>query len=340
MGVPLAYVVRDTVALPAANDDPGFGQPSYIEEMVRRAPHGTPQYETDNALVWNVIRHVTHGGPAWNWVSRFARTSNGRDAYIALKTHYLGSAYQLRIRALADSRIETAYYDGQNRNFTFENYCALLNKSFADIESTGEIVSETRKIRCFLNGLADTRLETAKSQVLATPELHATFDGAINFVAQYLDQRRSLSTNTGNNKRTRAISEVKGRGTGDGRGGRAGRGGGRNNDKRNRVNDSGGRGRGRGGRNSSGNNTGRVNTHIPWDQWRNLTDEQKQAMRNARAALRGANTNTVGSVTHTVGSQLPSVVSTDMGSSTIANSTLGGSNIGAVMSRRQPNQNN
>lgn len=138
-GVPIAYVVRDTVALPAANEDPGFGLPSYLEEMIRRAPHDTPEFENDNMFVWNVIRHITHGGgPAWNWVSRYMRTANGRDAYIALKTHYLGDAYQLRIRALADSRIETAYYDGQNRNFTFENYCALLNNAFADIESTGE----------------------------------------------------------------------------------------------------------------------------------------------------------------------------------------------------------
>lgn len=143
--------------------------------MIPRAPHGTPQFEVDNQLVWNVVRHITHGGPDWNWVWRYARTSNGCDAYIALKTHYLGNAYQLRIRALADSRIEMAFYDGQNRNFTFENYYALLNNAFGDIESTGEAVSETRKIRCFLNGLADVRLGTAKSQVLATPDLHATF---------------------------------------------------------------------------------------------------------------------------------------------------------------------
>ena len=36
-GCPLAYITRDTVALVPA-DDPGFGQPSYTEEMIARAP--------------------------------------------------------------------------------------------------------------------------------------------------------------------------------------------------------------------------------------------------------------------------------------------------------------
>lgn len=341
-GVPLAYVVRDFVTLPIPAEDPGFGLPTYVEEMIRRAPHGTPQYETDNQLVWNVVRQITHGGPAWNWVSRFARNSNGRDAYIALKTHYLGNAYQLRIRALADSRIETAFYDGQNRNFTFENYCALLNNAFADIESTGEVVSETRKIRCFLNGLADVRLETAKSQVLATPGLHETFDSAINFVAQYLDQRRSLSTSTGNNKRSRSIANVSGRGTNTGRGGRGGTGRGNSNGGYRRNNDRApgrGRGQGRGGRTNT-------STHVPWEQWRTLTEEQKQEMRNARAILRGQPTNTVSSTTRN--SNPPPPVITTSGSSASSGglvSTGSGSgisgNIGAVMSRRQAsNQNN
>lgn len=338
-GVPLAYVVRQIVALPAVAEDVGFGLPSFIEEMVRRAPHGTPQYQTDNVLVWNVIRHVAHGGPAWNWVSRFARTSDGREAYLAFKAHYLGQSYQERIRAIADSKIENAFFDGKNRNFTFENYCGLLNNAFTDIESTGEIVSVTRKIRCFLNGLHDPRLETAKSQVLATPTLRDSFEDTVNFVSQYLDTRKSLTSTAGRNRNVSSsttsssgrTNNSSGRGSNNSRGG-GGRGG--------RTGRTYGRGRSHGGRS---NNSGRQpNTYIPYEQWRNMTDEQRAAMRNAREVIRSGGSN-VSSVTQT---SPPTHISTNTGASDSPTSVITpissqSQSIGAIMSRRgQMNNNN
>jgi hypothetical protein len=70
-GVPLLYVVRDLVALPTGigdDVDAGFGLPTYTQEMVRRAPHTGVYFREAQKSVWNVIRHVTHGGPGWNWV--------------------------------------------------------------------------------------------------------------------------------------------------------------------------------------------------------------------------------------------------------------------------------
>jgi hypothetical protein len=75
-GLPLAYIVRESVALPA--DDPGYGLPSTLEEMVTRGPHTGAFYEIDNKEVWQVVRHVTHGGPGWSWVQSYQRMCNGR----------------------------------------------------------------------------------------------------------------------------------------------------------------------------------------------------------------------------------------------------------------------
>jgi hypothetical protein len=100
-GLPLAYVVRETVALPA--DDLGYGQPTVSEEMLMRGPHTGMYYELDNREIWQMIRHVTHGGPGWSWVQGHQRTSNGRQAYLAIKTHYLGESYSTRVRAAADN---------------------------------------------------------------------------------------------------------------------------------------------------------------------------------------------------------------------------------------------
>ena len=82
--LPLAYLVRDQVELPP---DQGFGMPSFHEEMVIRGDHRGTAFQRDNVTLWNVICHMTHGGFAWSWVSMYERARNGREAYIALKTH-------------------------------------------------------------------------------------------------------------------------------------------------------------------------------------------------------------------------------------------------------------
>jgi hypothetical protein len=82
-GLPLAYIVREEVHLPLV--DPGYGLPTLLDEMVARGPHFGQYYQPDNIEVWQVIRHVKHGGPGWSWVQEFQRTSNGRLAYLAIK---------------------------------------------------------------------------------------------------------------------------------------------------------------------------------------------------------------------------------------------------------------
>jgi hypothetical protein len=270
-GLPLAYVVRPEAALP--NVDPGYGQPSVIEEMIARGPHAGPYYQLDNKAVWQVIRHVTHEGPGWSWVQGYQRTSDGRQAYLALKAHYLGESYSSRIRAAADSTIDNAYYDGKSRAFTFEKYCEILKAAFTDIEATGEAVSETRKVRVLLHGICDKRLETAISQVMATAELRDTFDTALNFIARFADDMKSLDNSRKVSHRN--ISGVSSRG---GRGGRSGRG----------ANP--GRGHGAGGYQGNRAARGRMNNpkvnvedrYYPWEEWKELTQTQKDKVRELK----------------------------------------------------------
>lgn len=267
-GCPLAYVTRENAALPAV--DPGFGLPTFAEEMISRAPLHGVSYQRDNTVVWNVIRHVTHGGPAWNWVSSHQRACDGRAAYMALKVHYLGETFTTRLRAHADSRIESAFYDGKARNFTFEMYCGVLNNAFADLESSGEVVDESRKVRMFMQGLVDPRLRTAKNQITATPHLGATFDAAVTYIGTVLEQEVSIAKGT----KTRDVSSAStaGRGgRGSGRGGRgSGRGGGRDQ----------GRG-GRGGRHG-GRHSHLTDRYYKPEEWEKLSYEDRQIIRDKR----------------------------------------------------------
>jgi hypothetical protein len=194
-GLPLAYVVRDTVTLPLV--DPGFGQPTSIAEMIARGDHTQPAFETDTIAVFNVIRHMTHGGIAWSWVSAYNRTKNGRDAYIAFKSHYLGESYQARIKAAADSVLTKTYFDGQ-RSFTFEQFTSVLQKAFTDMESTGEEVAEERKIRILLNGITSSSLQTAVGIVRSTPTLKTNYELAVNYLSETNDGMKLAATSKRN----------------------------------------------------------------------------------------------------------------------------------------------
>lgn len=274
--MPLSYVVRADVPLPDVADDPGFGLPSFALEMIRRAPHTGTFFQRDSVAVWNVIRHVTHEGPAWSWVQSFLRTCDGRAAYFAMKQHYLGESFTARLRANADRLLDTTFYDGRSRAFTFERFFETLQMAFTDIESTCEEISEQRKVRILMLGIRDERLATVKSQVTATPELKATFDAAVNFISQFLDQRQSIA-NQGMNP-PRNVSVLNANPGGRGRGGRNG--GGRGRGGRNNGRGGYGRNNGRGnGRNGRGSISDKYYTPQEWAQ---LTPEHQQRVRDLR----------------------------------------------------------
>jgi hypothetical protein len=253
-------------------------------------------------------------------VQSHQRTNDGRAAYLALKFHYLGEAYSSRIRASADNTIDSAYYDGKSRSFTFEKYCEVLKAAFTDIEVTGEDVSETRKVRVLLHGIKDKRLDTAVAQVLATQELRATFETALNFIAKFADDLRSLDT-SGRAQQLRNVSSVTVN--------RGGRSGGRGSTSSGRSTSNAGRlfnrgGSGRGGRGSY-SKWKPEDRYYPYEEWKDLTGDQKTKVRELKKKRDASVTETNRSNRSNNNSQ-----GTDSTVSTIQ------SEVGAVMSNRKP----
>ena len=144
-------------------------------------------------MVWDAVRHVCHEGLAWGWVQAYTRQRDGRSAHLALKPHYIGSTFQARLRSKVDQMLETTYYDGTKRHFSFEKYAETLQRAFIDLQSTQEEVSEERKVHVLLNGISDPRLEAAKNQVIPSDHLQSNFEIATNFLNQALDSKISYS---------------------------------------------------------------------------------------------------------------------------------------------------
>jgi hypothetical protein len=269
-GSPLSYLIREDV-VPDDATDPGFGEPNAMAEMVRRTRHDGDQYEEDNMTLWNVVRQVTHGGPAWNWVKGYSATKNGRDAFFALKNHYMGRSFQKRNISQAETTLATSYYDGKSRNFTFEDYCRALNMAFLDLEEAGEGLTEERKVRILLENIRAPELLMSVERVQGDPQYESSFEQAMYYLADQVNKKKHLAAKARGS--TRNISAV----TNEGRSGKA----------------KGGKGKGKNGKN--GHEKAKSN-YIPWKKWSKMTKEQQEAHRQKKQAEQNSSKRSVAAV--------------------------------------------
>ena len=295
-GSPLAYITRATVTLPENTPgevDPGFGQPSREAELIRRTRHDGPAYRQDNIAVWAIIRHVAHNGPAWAWVLSFARHSNGRAAYLALRTHYFGDSYTTRAVTKADAIIENLHWDGRAKNYPLEKFFEQLNKAYTDLDENGEPVTEAKKVRRMLQSIRDPRLDAAKNSIMLSDAHKENLAASMSHLAQALDMIKTTTVST----RNISSADTRG-GRGRGRGGRDGRGGrGRGRGRSGRGGR--GRGRGRGGRGASAFDPNDPGKSYPPKDWRTLSIDEQAMCRAARAetaAAGGARPRTAGAL--------------------------------------------
>jgi hypothetical protein len=273
-GIPLSYMTRSEVEAPDLADDPGYASPSFEDEMKRRASHVGETYNQDNKTLWGIIRHITHGGPAWNWVSVHSRSMNGRQAYLDLKGHYMGASFSTEIKNTADMILSKAYYDGRKRNYTFENYAERITKAYDDLKEAGEDYGDERKVRRLLSHMSDPKLAPAKSIINSNPLYRDNYQNAITFLksevstelsSQSMTNRNIGLTETGRGRGGRDGGRGRGRGSGRGRGRGRGRGG--------RF----GRGRGgRGGGRTSGTGIRLTDGYIGPEDWNALTRDEQQ----------------------------------------------------------------
>ena len=193
-GIPLAYLIRADAVPPAEADDQQYGQPSFKEELVRRARHGNYQaYIADNEFLWGVIRRMcAEPSPAWAWVAAMKVSRDGRAAYFSLRTHYLGPAFRNRIKTEADKTLETLHYVGDKRNFTLENFCAKLKQAFTILADNNEPVPEDKKIRIFVKGMQAPKLESAVNTILAAPDMMGTVERAMDYVTTVDNSMKSF----------------------------------------------------------------------------------------------------------------------------------------------------
>ena len=272
--IPLAYVIREEEEILPIRDDPlPIGQPTFDEELIRRASHGGEIWAANNSKVWQMIRQVTHGTDAWSFVKAYARAQDGRSAYFALKSHYMGTDFVNKVKLHADAQLETLNWNGKAKHFTWDKFISRLTSAFADLAENDEPKSDSEKVRRLLRAITDPTLNVAKAVVQGDPRYAEDFQAAVAYLSGQLSSAEA--TNTNNRRNVYELNTRGGRGRGrfqrGGQGGRNTRGGG---DHAGRGRDA-GRNNGRGGPRYSQSGHLLSNGTYPRSVWDSFTGPEK-----------------------------------------------------------------
>lgn len=203
--VPLSYVIREAVDVPAANLNPAAGQPNspyetVEQEMIERAPHhdGTPNqiptesYLADRTKVWEIISGLTRDHACWTHVKPAQRHRDGRMAFRRLWDHYLGPNNVDNMANAAETRLENVTYSAERKRWNFEKYVKAHLDQHQILEGLVKYgyagVDERSKVRHLMNGIKTDKLDSVKTQILSDAALRGDFNRCVTLYKDFIKQ--------------------------------------------------------------------------------------------------------------------------------------------------------
>ena len=208
-GVPILYAIKLQDALPDAADDPGFGLPSFDEELATRGRLDGHYWVSTNRLVWNAIRKMCHGTDAWHHVKRFETARNGRGAHRALMQTHMGEDIQYTLRAAAETTLMSLKFDGRSRNFTYDTFTGRFKDALNELADQN--MSEEHKVLKFRKAFQVVEFNHLHGIISSNPTYRNNLDNTIAFVGEQIrsakqqngsNQSRNLSSYTKANSKT------------------------------------------------------------------------------------------------------------------------------------------
>ena len=211
---PLAYVVREKEDVKDAETDPMYGQldsiyNNNIHEIEHRAPitsivNGVEtqhkHFKLDNTIVWKLLLSILTDTTFITYIKRFASKQDGRSAFKALKTHLLGEDAINNHASKAENRLTELNLDGQRKkNWDFNKYVLAHKEQHIILEKLTEYgyagIDDNSKIRYFLQGITDPKLDAVKANLACQTGLIKTFDYVVTSYRTYMQTHKETTAN-------------------------------------------------------------------------------------------------------------------------------------------------
>jgi hypothetical protein len=155
----LSYVIRSEVEPPDEVEDTIFAKAgscygSPRDEVEERAPHGTQEYQVDNAKVFEMLNEgVSDHKNITTWIKAHAKTKNGRAAWETFKEHFCRTNQMEAIEANAEKQLASLVYCGEKPRYNFETHVSKHLRAHFDIEKAGGEMRERAKVRKLLDSI-------------------------------------------------------------------------------------------------------------------------------------------------------------------------------------------
>ena len=228
---PIDYVVR-----PEIDDD--YEPMDDDEERRYQIPLTGENFKRDNKLVYTLLKSACIKTDAWTWIQSYDRTSNGRQAWLALVAHYDGTGELNKRVERAKEEISRLHYKDE-KVFPFERYVTKLKENFYILsKDKSEALTGKQQVDCLMRGIrsSDTSITSAKINIFQS--YRSDFDGAVTFMSGLVANLHASAqldyanrNSAGNKRRYVSATNSSGQTSGRGRartGGRYGQRGGRN----------------------------------------------------------------------------------------------------------------
>ena len=274
-GIPLAYIVRKEV-----EEDYEFE--NEVEELIHQAPLEGVVFQTDNKKVYEILKSKLVGTDNYEWVVKYNRSMNGREAMAALRRHFDGLGEKKKRINQAEASLASLHYKSEQA-FPFEKYITKLNAAFQILEDFKEGYSERKKVQMMCDKINNNNMDVraAIQVVLRNEQLSSNFKDAANTLSEAISSISPTIDRPTYDRSKRKISGVdseRGSGRfGRGRGGRFGRNGGRSRGGRY------GRGGGRGSNTCNGVDISDVNKDFSPEEWGRLPAVIRNYIRETRS---------------------------------------------------------
>ena len=217
--IPLAYIVRKDVEVPAA-PDPQDGYSTHQDEMIARASHTVADneaYTYDNRMVWDLISGWVRDTECWIHVKPFQRGRDGRGAYLAIYNHHLGVNTVNNQARAAEAKLNKLEYKSEGRRWGLEKYIQQFKKQYEILRNLEEMEGSTYSapdkgtmVRKFIDGVKNSSFDACKTQVMSQPEMGTDLERVFNLYKDFLSQSKASNTtlnisrvDTSTNKRSR-----------------------------------------------------------------------------------------------------------------------------------------
>lgn len=154
--------------------------------FVSTTVHFGAGFKNDNKLVWNLLANALLDKPAYNHISGFSSTKNGRGAWLALRTFYEGENYLKNLRELAFNKLHNTFYRGESNRFNFEKYVNAhkeAHKTLQDAQfNNGAGMDNAMKVQYFCQGIkSEAGIEVALATSRSNTQ-YEDFDSLISFL--------------------------------------------------------------------------------------------------------------------------------------------------------------